>query len=79
MKAKRLEKLIEDLFGFTKMNYGKISMNVGKVDIVKLLGQLLEEFYPSFADKDLTYELKSNVPSRSFTADGNLLARLLII
>ena len=75
-KAKRLEKLIEDLFGFTKMNYGKLSMNVGKVDIVKLLGQLLEEFYPSFADKDLTYELVSNVPAQVITADGNLLARL---
>lgn len=75
-KAKRLEKLIEDLFGFTKMNYGKISMNVGKVDIVKLLGQLLEEFYPSFADKDLTYELVSNVPAQVIAADGNLLARL---
>ena len=75
-KAKRLEKLIEDLFGFTKMNYGKISMNVGNVDIVKLLGQLLEEFYPSFADKNLTYELVSNVPAQIITADGNLLARL---
>lgn len=75
-KAKRLEKLIEDLFGFTKMNYGKISMNVGKVDIVKLLGQLLEEFYPSFADKDLAYELTSNVPALVIAADGNLLARL---
>ncbi len=75
-KAKRLEKLIEDLFGFTKMNHGKISMNVGSVDIVKLLGQLLEEFYPSFADKDLTYELISNVPGQVITADGNLLARL---
>lgn len=73
-KAKRLEKLIEDLFGFTKV--GKVSMNVGKVDIVKLLGQLLEEFYPSFADKDLTYELVSNVPAQVITADGNLLARL---
>ena len=76
VKAKRLEKLIEDLFGFTKMNYGKISMIGGKVDIVKLLGQRLEVFYPSFADKDLTYELKSNVPSQIITADGNLLARL---
>lgn len=75
-KAKRLEKLIEDLFGFTKMNCGKISMHVGRVDIVKLLGQLLEEFYPSFADKGLTYELTSNVPSLEITADGNLLARL---
>ena len=75
-KSKRLEKLIEDLFGFTKLNYGKISMNVGKLDIVKLLSQILEEFYPSFADKDLTYELKSNVPAQVITADGNLLARL---
>ena len=75
-KSRRLEKLIEDLFGFTKLNYGKISMNVGKLDIVKLLSQLLEEFYPSFADKDLTYELKSNVPAQVITADGNLLARL---
>lgn len=75
-KAKRLEKLIEDLFGFTKMNYGKLSMKVGKVDIVKLLGQLLEEFYPSFADHGLTYELSSNVPAKTIVADGNLLARL---
>lgn len=75
-KAKRLEKLIEDLFGFTKLNYGKVSMNVGRVDIVKLLSQLLEEFYPSFADNNLTYELKSNVPAQMIAADGNLLARL---
>ena len=75
-KAKRLEKLIEDLFGFTKLNYGKISMKVSKVDIIKLLSQLLEEFYTSFAEKNLVYELRSNVPAKVITADGNLLARL---
>ena len=75
-KAKRLEKLIEDLFGFTKMNYGKLAMHVSKVDIVKLLGQLLEESYPNFANKGLSYELQSNVPVKIITADGNLLARL---
>ena len=75
-KAKRLEKLIEELFGFTKMNCGKISMKVGQVDVIKLLGQLLEEFYPSFMEKNLVYELRSNVPAKVITADGNLLARL---
>ena len=50
-KARRLEKLIEDLFGFTKLNYGKISMHVAQVDVVKLLGQLLEEAYPNFVEK----------------------------
>ncbi|WP_367567588.1 sensor histidine kinase [Lacrimispora sp.] len=76
VKTKRLEKLIEDLFGFTKLNYGKISMNVSRVDVVKLLSQLLEEFYPSFVDKNLSYELQSNVPAQVISADGNLLARL---
>lgn len=75
-KAKRLEKLIEDLFGFTKLNYGKISMKVSKVDLIKLLSQLLEEFYPNFVEKNLSYELQSNVPAKVITADGNLLARL---
>jgi signal transduction histidine kinase len=76
VKTKRLEKLIEDLFGFTKLNYGKISMNVSKVDVIKLLSQLLEEFYPSFMDKNLSYELQSNVPAQIVSADANLLARL---
>jgi len=75
-KSKRLEKLIEDLFGFTKLNYGKMSMHVAQLDIVKLLGQLLEEAYPNFAEKNLSYDLQSNVPAKMISADGNLLARL---
>lgn len=75
-KARRLEKLIGDLFGFTKLNYGKIAMNITRVDVIKLLGQLLEEAYPSFTDKNLSYELQSNVPAKVISADGNLLARL---
>jgi signal transduction histidine kinase len=75
-KAKRLEKLIEDLFGFTKLNYGKIAMHVTKVDIIKLLSQLLEESYPNFEKRGLSYELQSNVPAKMINADGNLLARL---
>lgn len=75
-KAKRLEKLIEDLFGFTKLNCGRMSMQVSNVDIVKLLGQLLEEFYPSFTEKNLSCEMNSSVPSLIIMADGNLLARL---
>lgn len=75
-KSKRLEKLIEDLFGFTKLNYGKMSMHVAQLDLVKLLGQLLEEAYPNFAEKNLSYDLQSNVPAKMISADGNLLARL---
>lgn len=75
-KSKRLEKLIGDLFDFTKLTYGKITMKVGYVDVVKLLEQLLEESYPAFKDKGLKYEFHSNVNSCEITADGGLLARL---
>lgn len=75
-KSRRLEKMIEDLFGFTKLNYGKIAMNIGQIDIVKLLEQLLEEAYPNFEEKNLSYDLQSNVPAKIISADGNLLARL---
>jgi two-component system sensor histidine kinase VanS len=75
-KSKRLEKLIEDLFGFTKLNFGKITMKVSTVDIVKLLSQLLEEFYPSLEEHHMYYELNTSFPSVKIEADGNLLARL---
>lgn len=75
-KAKHLEQLIEDLFGFTKLNYGKISMNVNRVDVLQLLTQLLDEFYPIFAENDMHYEIYSNARSIPMNGDGNLLARL---
>ena len=56
--------------------FRKITMKVSYVDIVKLLEQLLEEQYPAFAEKGLSYELRTNVKSLEITADGNLLARL---
>lgn len=75
-KSLRLQKLIEDLFGFTKLNYGKIAMNIAKVDIVKLMAQLLEEFYPNFMENSLEYSLESTENQIMIEADGDLLARL---
>ena len=75
-KAKRLEQLIEDLFGFTKLSFGKMTMQPVYIDIVKLLSQLLEEQYPEFRKYGMSYELKSNVDSLEITADSTLIARL---
>lgn len=75
-KSVRLQKLIEELFGFTKLSYGKINMNVAKVDIVELLAQLLEESYPNFQKNGLSYDFVSNRKSQIIEADGDLLARL---
>lgn len=75
-KSVKLQQLINDLFGFTKLNYGKIAMRVSRIDIVKLLSQLMTEFYPNFVEKGLSYDLESNVPAADITADPDLLARL---
>jgi signal transduction histidine kinase len=49
---------------------------MGTVDLVMLINQLLDDFYPSFENYNLEYELETTESSLNITADGNLLARL---
>ena len=74
-KSKRLEQLIEDLFSYTKYTYGDVATITEPVDVVKLLEQLIEEFYPSFEENHLTYEFYKDCSTLVSYADGNLLAR----
>ncbi|MDD3172391.1 MAG: HAMP domain-containing sensor histidine kinase [Herbinix sp.] len=74
-KSKRLEKLIEDLFTYTKFNFGEVKASYNEVDMVKLLNQLVDEFYPSFAENHLDYEFITDNSVAVIRADGNLLAR----
>lgn len=74
-KSKRLEKLIEDLFTYTKFNFGEVKADYAEVDLVKLIDQLLDEFYPSFTEYHLEYDFKSSHANAIIMADGNLLAR----
>lgn len=75
-KALRLQKLIEELFGFTKLSYGKLNMNLSTLDLVQLLSQLVEESYPNFEKNNLSYDFSANVKSLLLEGDGDLLARL---
>lgn len=75
-KSKRLEKLIEDLFTYTKFEFGQVALHLDHVDMVKMIEQLLDEFYPSFCEHGLEYELKISKKSIIVEADGNLLARV---
>jgi two-component system sensor histidine kinase VanS len=74
-KSKRLENLIDDLFTYTKFNFGEVKADFTQVDIVKLINQLLDEFYPSFAEFKLEYKFITSHPTAVITADGDLLAR----
>ncbi|ROR31492.1 HAMP domain-containing protein [Mobilisporobacter senegalensis] len=76
-KSKRLEKLIEDLFTYTKFSTGEVSMHPCEVDMVKFMEQLVDEFYPSFQEVGLDYEFKSSHNQAIIIADGDLLARAI--
>lgn len=74
-KAKRLEKLVEDLFEYSKMSLGAIRMDCQELDLIRILQQLLEEFYPSFSKSGLELEFYYTDKYAFVYADGNLLAR----
>ncbi|WFR56339.1 HAMP domain-containing sensor histidine kinase [Anaerocolumna sp. AGMB13025] len=74
-KSKRLEKLIEDLFAYTNLNFGEVTIEWSEIDMVKFINQLLDEFYPSFQENGLEYEFLTNNATALVAADGNLLAR----
>jgi len=74
-KSLRLENLIEDLFTYTKFNFGEVKAIFAEVDMVKLINQLLDEFYPSFAEYNLEYSFTMNESAAVIIADGDLLAR----
>lgn len=74
-KSKRLEKLIEDLFAYTKFSFGEVVMEYSEIDMIKFINQLVDEFYPSFQESGLEYEFSTSLTSAVVIADGNLLAR----
>lgn len=75
-KSKRLEKLIEDLFTYTKFSLGQYTLNYTELDLVKLIEQLVDEFYPQINAQELKLSLVSKESQIMIEADGELLARL---
>ena len=75
-KSERLEKLIEDLFTYTKFSLGEYSVHYSQLNIGKLMEQLIEEFYPQFMEVDLNCEFTCDNPNLMMEGDGELLARL---
>lgn len=74
-KAKRLEKLIEDLFEFTKVGAERMQVHPAQIDFRRFMEQMVEEFYPSFRAADLKCEFQMEMEDGMILADGNLLAR----
>lgn len=74
-KADRLEGLIQDLFDYTKLMSGEITLHRKQVDFVKLIEQMIEEFYPLMEDNELHCSFDSAWKSLELAVDPDLMAR----
>jgi len=74
-KSQRLERLIDELFEITRMNYGMLPVEKKRINLTDLLNQLTEELYPVFEKKHLIARMNST-PHLPILGDGDLIARV---
>lgn len=74
-KSQRLERLIDELFEITKMNYGMVPIEKKQIDLSELLIQLKEELYPVFDKNNLIARMNITF-HLAIMGDGELLARV---
>lgn len=75
-KSQRLEKLIEELFEITRMNYGTLKLKRSQINFNELLIQLTDELYPSIEKNGLSVRMNDKL-NLSYWGDGELLARAI--
>lgn len=74
-KSQRLERLIDELFEITRMNYGMLPVEKRQINLSELLLQLKEELYPVFEKNDLIARMNI-LPHLPILGDGEMLARV---
>lgn len=74
-KADRLEGLIQDLFDYTKLMSGEITLHRHRIDFVKLVEQMIEEFYPLLEENELTCSFQTECQELEMDVDPDLMAR----
>lgn len=76
-KSKDLERLINDLFDYTRVSLGEIRVNHSEINMVQFINQIIDEFYPSFSENDLEYGVHIEQSPIYIYGDGELLARAI--
>lgn len=74
-KAERLEDLINEFFEITRFNLSEITLQYGRIDLTRLLEQLVFEFKPMLREKKLTCDLQAP-EDLALRCDGDKLQRV---
>lgn len=75
-KSRRLERLVNDLFEYTRMSYGGAKLNFTEINIVELLGQLTTEVSLQCRDENLDIRATFGTDKIVILADGDKLMRV---
>jgi two-component system sensor histidine kinase VanS len=74
-KAERLEDLINEFFEITRFNLSQISLELGRVNLTRMLEQIIFEFRPTLSEKSLKINLECP-DNLEIKLDGNLMERV---
>lgn len=75
-KAERLEELINEFFEITRFNLQNINISKEKINIIQMINQLKEEFYPMFASKNIKCNVNTSISNNYIYGDSDKLARV---
>ena len=75
-KSIRLQEMMDDLFEFTKLDNADIKLNKSMINLSGLIMQMIDEFYPSFKDCNITPIVDLPEENIYVQGDGQLLARV---
>lgn len=74
-KAERLEELINEFFDITRFNLSHLELEKSPVNLTRVLEQLVFDFKPVFAEKNMEYQL--NLPEHlDFICDADKMSRV---
>ena len=74
-KAERLEDLINEFFEITRFNLSEITLQYGRINLTRLLEQLVFEFEPMLKDKNLRCDLRA-ANDMMLRCDGDKIQRV---
>ena len=75
-KSKKLQSMMDDLFEFTSLDQTNVKVHMTTINISELVMQIVDEFYPTFQEHNLTPVIKIKQPNLFIKGDGQLLARV---
>ncbi|MFM1651047.1 sensor histidine kinase [Brevibacillus sp. B_LB10_24] len=75
-KTRRLYRMVEDLFEYTRVSYGQVRLELSPINLVELLGQLAAEYSLQLRDSQMEIQLAFCEDKVIITADGDKLMRV---